>query len=139
MFEVTERLYRGPRPKSFKQLQGFERVIDLQSGTENCLTDSIYEHEDPADYGIKKVNFYWSNFFPPTEAQVKDFLLEVGSTGQRTYVHCHSGVDRTGFAIACYRMQKMNWKFARAHDEFVGMGRHWWISWWKIELKKHEL
>lgn len=141
MFEVTERLYRGPRPESFKRLQeqGFERVIDLQSGAENCLTESVYEHEDPSDYGIQRISYQWSNVFCPTRAQVKSFLFDIGLNGRKTYVHCHSGVDRTGFAIACYRMRKMNWQFDRAYKEWVVLGRHWWFDWWKYEMKKYEL
>lgn len=114
-------------------------VIDLQSGVENFFTDTPYEYEDPDDFGIKLVEFQWSNIWPPTAYQVLALLACIHeSTDKNIYIHCHSGVDRTGFAAAVIRMRLQGWSATNALNEFVALGRHWWFWWWKYELKKWE-
>lgn len=141
MIQITPTIFRGPRPLSLALLrqQGITLVIDLQSGAENLLTDTPYEFEDPDDFGMQVINFKWSNIWPPTAYQVLAFLSVMHiSRDKNIYIHCHSGVDRTGFAAAIIRMRLCGFAFKTAHDEFVSMGRHWWFWWWKYELKKWE-
>lgn len=119
--------------------EGFTRVISLQSGFEEIVTDSPLEFQDPYESGIKYYHLNWSNIFPPTAQKVLRFLSIIhDGTDRKTYIHCHSGVDRTGFACAVIRMRLQGWTFEEAHAEFVSMGRHWWFWWWKSELKKWE-
>jgi protein tyrosine/serine phosphatase len=146
MYEVTKTLYRGPRPKDLRLVaaSGFQQIIVTQSGDEDRLTDSLYEAQlrskrsDPSIYPtVDIVYIRCSNIFPPTNDQVSKFLAAM-STGKKTYIHCHSGVDRTGFLIAVYQMQKLGYTYEEAYEEWVEMGRHWWFDWWKHELKKYE-
>lgn len=134
---VKDKLWRGPRPKSFKQLQemGITRVINLQSGFEDATTESVYEHEKPSDFGITVCKFHWSNFFPPSRAQIIAALAEIDWNG-KTYVHCHSGVDRTGVFCMAVRVWWGRQPFDYAYSEWVYLGRHWWFAWWKPFLKK---
>lgn len=136
MRKVAFNLYRGPRPTSFANLQklGFQRVINLQSGFEDAVTDSQYEHEMSDLYGIETIRFQWSNVLPPTREQVDEFLAVVSGNYLKTYVHCHSGVDRTGAACLAYRVLRQGWSFKDAYAEFVAMGRHPWFFWWKSFL-----
>lgn len=147
MYEVTHNLFRGPRPEDIRNLisREFQQVIVTQSGDEDRWTDSFYESQlhvkrrDPNAYPqIDVVYVRCSNIFPPTEEQVREFLAKV-SNGKKTYVHCHSGVDRTGFLVACYRMMKLGWSYHSAYREWVDLGRHWWFDWWKYTLKKYEV
>lgn len=142
MFKVTDVLYRGKRPLNIKDLFGFQQIIVLQSGDEDRYTDSLYEAQlrtkrsDPTIYPNIQVHYIkCSNIFPPSQGQVSQFL-DLCSYGKRTFVHCHSGVDRTGFMIAVYRMTVLNWTFEDAYDEWVILGRHWWFDWWKKSLKE---
>ncbi len=146
MIKVTESLYRGPRPKDLRDLiaLGFQRVIDLQTGAEDFFTDSLYEAQlaakraDPSLYSeIEVVYLHCSDIFPPTHAHVEAFLL-LTSNGKKTLVHCHSGVDRTGFLCAVYRMAKLGWPYSVAYKEWVNLGRHFWYDWWKYTLKAYE-
>lgn len=137
--KITDSLWRGPRPKDLADLKadGFDRCVSLQSGFEDLVTDSKLEYEDPFDFQITLHNLDWSNVFPPSAQQVLRLLSIVrDGTKLKTLIHCHSGVDRTGFAAAIIRMRLQKWSFDAAHDEFVQMGRHWWFWWWKHELRK---
>lgn len=141
MTEVTPRLSRGPRPEGLAALRelGFTQVIDLQSGVEDALTETRYEFDclHPERYGVRLVRIPCSDLLPPRQDQVIEFLQALRS-GRKTYLHCHSGVDRTGFMVAVYRMQIQGWSYRRAHEEWVSMGRHWWYSWWSLALKSYE-
>lgn len=146
MQKVTENLFRGPRPKDIRELidRGFQQVISTQSGDEDKFTDSLYESQlrtkfaDPENVypQIRIIQIRCSNIMPPTFHQVSAFLVAVG-TGMKTYVHCHSGVDRTGFMVACFQMQKLGMSFDDAYKDWVERGRHWWFDWWKIELYRY--
>lgn len=139
MIKVDEHLWRGPRPPSLGYLEGegFKRVVSLQSGFEDAFTESVYEGQKTIakTYGIEFVDLHWSNFFPPTKKQLRD-LVEYISHTKKTYIHCHSGVDRTGAACMSYRIWTQNWTFEAAHREWVNLGRHWWFFWWKHFLKR---
>jgi protein tyrosine/serine phosphatase len=39
-------------------------------------------------------------------------------------VHCTEGVDRTGIAIARFRVRRCGWSKQAAYDEWVAMGSH---------------
>lgn len=146
MIKVTEKLFRGPRPKDIRDVikLNFQMVIDTQSGAEDKFTDSLYEAQilakrvDPIIYPeIEIVSLPCSNILPPTPDQIDKFLHAVGM-GKKTLIHCHSGVDRTGFFIAVYRMRKLGWSYAESYADWILSGRHWWFDWWKIELRKYK-
>lgn len=136
--QVARHLFRGPRPMSHKDLVpfGINRVISLQSGAEDALTESEYEYERADKYGMDRIRVKLSNIFPPTAAQVNRILGMMVDTEYTQFVHCHSGVDRTGFMVAVYRMRVDGWTFRQAHAEWVEKGRHWWFFWWAFALRK---
>lgn len=131
-------IWRGPRPKDLKVLRDecFHRIISFQSGWYELLTETKRERQFPCDFGLKFYDLGSSDIFPPDKRTVET-ALELLQRGGKTYVHCLSGVDRTGFIIAVYRMKIQGWDFERAHDEWVKLGRHFWFFWWKRELKKY--
>jgi len=142
MAQVHPYLFRGPRPTDLKALQalGFKRVISLQSGVEDKYTDSLIEEQSkrPQDFGIEYHFIKCRNWLPPRDDQVSYVMsiLAGWDADVKTYIHCHSGVDRTGFMCAVYRMQIQGWSFVRAYDEWKKEGRHWWFFWWKPFLKR---
>lgn len=144
MIRVNGNIYRGPRPKSYDFLKraGIKRVISLETGWYESTHNDSYEFDKPEDWGITKLRIPCSDIFPPDEAQVYLFLSEIviaSALKEPTLVHCLTGVDRTGFMIAVYRMRILGWPFNVAHAEFVSKGRHWWFWWWKYALKKWEI
>ena len=49
-------------------------------------------------------------------------LLYTSNPDKRVFVHCHAGVDRTGMAIASYRMAKEGWSPDEAMKEMQLFG-----------------
>jgi protein tyrosine/serine phosphatase len=99
-------LYRGPRPNSFEELykEGITRIISLQSGFENAVTESRYEHQQKKAWkGIRFYSLRWEPYLPPSRADIRAFLSFFKTPGHKTYVHCHAGVDRTGVAVMAYQ------------------------------------
>ena len=138
MTRVDDNLWRGPRPKDLRELQaqGFVKVISLQSGFSDRYTDSLLEAQraQPQSFGITYVTIPCRNWLPPTDSQVRTTMLNIRGAG-KTYLHCHSGVDRTGFMCAVYRIQIQGWSFENAYREWKAEGRHWWFFWWKPFLR----
>lgn len=144
MKQVGVYLWRGPRPKDIMNLvhDGFERIIVLQSGAENKFTDSLYEAQlrcklsDDAYYSqIEVIYIPCSNIFPPHRVAIQ-YCINMLSENCKTYLHCHSGVDRTGVMVMAFRIVYQLWDFKKAHQEWVDEGRHWWFFWWKPFLKR---
>lgn len=137
-------LFRGPRPKTCADLQKlkFIDIVRIEEGFRDFFYNDVYENEIPKDFGINRSDFRLSNFFPPTENQVKNIISLLNFLehhGQKTYLHCFSGVDRTGYIAAVFRMFFQGWSYEDAYTEWVKLGRHWWLDWWKYSLKKWEL
>lgn len=142
MHKVIGDLYRGSRPEHIKFFvqQGVKTVISLQSGAEDNLTESDYEIQSAVGdlYGIDVVKIPCSNIFPPDVWEVRraHLRIQLGLLKGPVYVHCHSGVDRTGFIIESYLMRYHGKSFEDACRDWVKEGRHWWFFWWESALKK---
>lgn len=135
---INRQNYRGPRPKSYRELRlaGFDTVINLESGVYD-LFNGMGELTYPCDYGIQLYNLPCSDIFPPEKwAIIK--ALDLMQQDRHTYIHCKSGVDRTGFICAIYRMQVQNWSYEKAHQEWIDLGRHPWFFFWDKKLKEYE-
>lgn len=139
MKKVTEYIYRGPRPRDIRQLieLGFQRVICLQSGAEEAVIEDKYEVQRRVAelYNIEMINIPCPAFFPPQDEQVALATLLL-TDPVKTYVHCHSDVDRTGYVIEAYLMQYEGKPFEQAKHDWVKNGRHWGFFWWSIFLKR---
>jgi protein tyrosine/serine phosphatase len=140
MKRIHNNLWRGPRPTDLHEMQrlGFTRIISLQSGVQDRYTDSLLERQrkDAKAFGIDYVYIRCRNWLPPIESQVREALRLLEDTSVKTYIHCHAGVDRTGFMCAVYRMRQQSWSFQQAVDEWKAEGRHWWFCWWTPFLKR---
>lgn len=117
---VPERLWRSSRPDVrfltyLREHYGLERVISLNGETRNAF------HPAMPDLGLELVVRHWSNDFPPDPEEI-DALLALLDEPVPTLVHCAAGKDRTGFAIACYRIERQGWDLEQALAE---MRRHW--------------
>jgi protein tyrosine/serine phosphatase len=137
MLQVSNKLYRGPRPKSHKELQdaGIKVVIDLESGFYETIYDDDYEKEDAAVFGIADYDIPCSDFTPPKVWQVKKVLQIIETSSGPVYIHCLHGKDRTGFVCAAYRMRIQCWSFKVAIKEMFDLGFHKWpYIWWLIDL-----
>ena len=66
--------------------------------------------------GIEVTVMRWSNQEPPPARQVEQ-VLAICDSGRRTLVHCAGGSDRTGYAVAVYRIQRRGWSAEQAIEE----------------------
>jgi len=144
MIKVTDNLYRGPRPKDLQELkdQGFTQVINLESGIYEFFHDDKMERQSKSEEfdDILYRRISCNDFLPPEVYKVTQAIYYMRQYSDlKTYVHCLSGVDRTGFVCAVYRMKEQGWSYEEAYKEWVQLGRHWWYDFWKYELKKYEV
>lgn len=136
MIHVNENLYRSPRPKDLNETKtaGIKTIVSLESGLYQLITDTKREHQFPVDFGIDYYDLDCFIVAPPKSWQVEKFL-EIVAKGNKTLVHCLSGVDRTGYMCAAYRMQVQGWTYEQAHKEWVALGRHFIYIAWDDDLK----
>jgi len=112
--EVNEHVYRGAQPhgQGFPGLArlGIKTVIDLRG--ENSESKAVQQA------GMRYIRMPWSGYKAPGDAQIAQVLslLNDNSTWP-VFVHCRRGADRTGTAIACYRIAHDHWTNQQALDE----------------------
>lgn len=139
--DAMNSVYAGPRPTDLEALKkfGIKRIINLQSGVYDTLrvyTETYYEDtlQFPPDFGMIEYHMPMSDVLPPKQIFVKR-ILELCRDGTPTFIHCLSGVDRTGFVVAVIRMQTLKWKYEDARYAW-GLVRHPWYFWWEHALRE---
>lgn len=121
--EVSPNLFRGGQPgvdglKTLKKM-GVSVVIDMRSG--------VSEHEKSVvnQLGMQYVAIPWHCPFP-SDATFARFLKVIDDNrGKKIFVHCRLGDDRTGMAIASYRMADEGWSADDALKEMEEFGFDW--------------
>jgi tyrosine-protein phosphatase SIW14 len=117
--QVNEHIYRGAQPegRAFAGLAklGIKTVIDLRGES--------FERNAVERAGLHYVRLPWSGFKAPDEAQVAAVLALLNDSNQwPVFVHCKRGADRTGTAIACYRIAHDHWSNQQALSEAKTFG-----------------
>jgi tyrosine-protein phosphatase SIW14 len=118
--EVTPTLYRGGQPgadglKALKKM-GVSIVIDMRS------TSSTHEESAVNALGMKYISIPWHCPFPKAEPFAKFLKVVQENSGKKVFVHCRLGDDRTGMAIASYRMAIEGWSADDAMKEMELFG-----------------
>lgn len=141
--KVATNIYRGPRPKDLSDLLPYkiDTIADLESGVYDLVQvySETYKEQYvqfPADFGMRYYHMPCSDIFPPRREYILK-CLELMQSGCVIFIHCLSGVDRTGFVVAVYRMRVQGWTYEQALAEWKSMGRHPWYFYWEKELRKH--
>ena len=127
--KITDFLYRGAQPKeaglSELKLLGVTTIVDLRGEDQEKVT---WERNRAESLGMRFVPIPVSGWSPPTDEQVVQFLsLFRGEPGQKIFVHCRFGDDRTGVLVATYRMAFEKWSAEQAMKEmyFFGFNGFW--------------
>ena len=117
--EVTPALYRGGQPTS----QGFEALANLGI---NIVVDLRGSRKDESELvtklGMRYVSIPWHCPFPKDDAFASFLTLLRQNPGEKVFVHCRLGDDRTGMTIAAYRMAEQSWTAIRAKQEMEAFG-----------------
>ena len=138
-------LFRGARPEGegFKDLRrlGVKTVIDLQGGDgEDSIFGSVagivepgedpewirFEQNKVESMGMRFINIPLNSLdsIDTQEGKALGQVLRLinDPKNQPVYIHCEHGADRTGLAVALYRVFYQNWDKERAHDEMIELG-----------------
>ncbi len=118
--EVTPNLYRGAQPteeglQALKDM-GINLVVDLRGGPNK------EEEETAKKLGMQYVSIPSHCPFPKDETFAKFLRVVRENPAKKTFVHCQLGVDRTGMAIASYRMAEEGWSADEAMKEMKLFG-----------------
>jgi protein tyrosine/serine phosphatase len=112
--QVDEHVYRGAQPygQGYAGLAkiGIKTVIDLRGeGSEGNAVQRA---------GMRYVRLPWSGYKAPADSQITAVLsLLNDNAAWPVFVHCRRGADRTGTAIACYRIEHDHWTNQQALAE----------------------
>jgi tyrosine-protein phosphatase SIW14 len=127
--KITDVFYRGAQPKEmgFSELKklGITTIVDLRGEDRERIT---WERKLAESLGMRFVNIPVSGWSAPTDEQVVQFLSLLRSEpGQKVFVHCRLGEDRTGVFTAVYRMAFEKWPAEQAMKEmyFFGFNGFW--------------
>lgn len=127
--KITDVLYRGAQPRevglSELKLLGIATIVDLRSEDPEKIA---WERKHAESLGMRFVHIPVDGWSPPTDEQVLEFLsLLRDNPGQKIFVHCHFGDDRTGVFVATYRMALQKWPMEQAVKEmyFFGFNGFW--------------
>lgn len=117
--QVDEHVYRGAQPNG----EGFSGLAKLGIKTVIDLRGERSEEHAVERTGMRYIRLAWSGFKAPEESQIASVLaLLDDSSGWPVFVHCRRGADRTGTAIACYRIAHDHWTNERALEEARSLG-----------------
>ncbi len=118
--QVTATLYRGGQPnqqgiESLKNL-GVNFVVDLRGSA------SKDEKAAAAKLGMQYISIPSHCPFPKDEPFAKFLRVVRENPGKKIFVHCRLGDDRTGMAVAAYRMAEEGWSAEEAMKEMRAFG-----------------
>lgn len=121
--QVTPNLLRGAQPsdKGLAELKkiGVSIIVDMRTGVRNSEKDKVTK------MGIQYVPIPWHCPFP-RDAALAEFLKVIEDNPQKKiFVHCRLGDDRTGMAVASYRMAEQGWSADQAMREMQQFGFNW--------------
>ena len=127
--KISETLYRGAQPQevglSELKLLGITTIVDLRGEDRDKIA---WERKRAESLGLRFVHIPVDGWSPPTDEQVVQFLsLFRDNPGQKVFMHCHFGEDRTGVFTAIYRIAFEKWSADQAIKEmyFFGFNGVW--------------
>lgn len=139
--KVSEGIYRGARPTEgkFEDLAdaGIRTILDLQ-GEASALVPgetqrSRHNRQQIAEgLGMRYINIATALSDLSDPADRADVLRAAALMHDRSlqpiYVHCAAGKDRTGIAVAAYRIIYQGCTYAQARREFARNGIPVWTT-----------
>lgn len=117
--QVNEHVYRGAQPNR----DGFAALARLGIRTVIDLRGEKSERSVVEGAGMRYVRLAWSGYKAPADDQISTVLsLMNDNAAWPVFVHCRRGADRTGTAIACYRIAHDHWTNQQALQEAKTFG-----------------
>ena len=117
--KVDEHIYRGAQPRG----PGFAGLAEMGIKTVIDLRGEHTEESAVQTAGMRYIRLPWREFKAPTDSQIAAVLTLLNdSSTWPVFVHCSRGADRTGTAIACYRIAHDGWSSQTALAEAKSYG-----------------
>lgn len=117
--EVSAELYRGgvPNQTGWAELQkkGIDIIVDLRGRNKD-------EETLATKMGMKYVAIPSHCPFPGDRPYAEFLKIVESNPGRKIFVHCRLGDDRTGMAVAAYRMAEQGWSASEAMKEMQVFG-----------------
>lgn len=119
-YKVTDNLYRGAQPEKI----GIEELKKLGIKTIINLRLSNTDYEIIAGSGFKYY-FLPVNTLSPDRDKFARFIEIISDPANcPVFVHCRRGADRTGTAVALFRIKVQKWPVEEAVKEMQNGGYH---------------
>jgi tyrosine-protein phosphatase SIW14 len=138
--KVNGHIYRGGQPSAegWTQLAklGVTTVLDLRRDGEDEHSIAA-EKQAVEKAGMRYVSVPTQGFSTPRDEDIAA-ILDLFDSKQVTFIHCKEGRDRTGTAVACYRIAREGWDSRKALKEAEKHGIHWYEFQMKRYLKNFE-
>lgn len=134
LYKITDKLYRGGQPteagiKRLKAL-GIRTVVDLRDDDGRAKREESWVKAA----GMRFVNIPLSNLLGPKDERIDAILKQIELDENRpVFIHCKRGSDRTGTAIAVYRISHDHWTDKQANVEAKKFG----FGWWQVFMKHY--
>lgn len=114
---VPGRLYRSGLPDArfldyVRRRYGIQHVVSLVGASE--------VHARAKELGLDVTILDWRTAEPPP--QDLQMLLDLFDRNEHVLLHCRAGRDRSGYAIAIYRIRRERWPIERAIEEMEAHG-----------------
>jgi tyrosine-protein phosphatase SIW14 len=117
--KVTANLYRGglPNNEGMEALRklGVDVVIDMRGNNKG-------EEDEATRLGMQYVAIPSHCPFPGDEPYAQFLKVIQDNSSKKIFVHCRLGDDRTGMAVAAYRMANEGWSADEAMKEMKAFG-----------------
>lgn len=118
--EVTPSLYRGAQPsheglEALKNL-GVNLLVDLRGSANKD------EEETAKKLGMQYISIPSHCPYPRDEPFARFLRVLRENPSKKVFVHCRLGDDRTGMAVASYRMAEQGWSAEEAMKEMKTFG-----------------
>ncbi|NIO81050.1 MAG: hypothetical protein GTN53_10610 [Candidatus Aminicenantes bacterium] len=114
-YKVSDTLYRGAQPRK----QGFEELKKLGIKTVVNLRGSSRERILVEEAGLKYYQIPMFAAFPKKKKFARFLEIVSDPSNHPVFVHCKHGADRTGAAVAIYRIKIQNWNVEESINEMV--------------------
>jgi protein tyrosine phosphatase (PTP) superfamily phosphohydrolase (DUF442 family) len=117
---VTPDLYRGGQPGAdgleALSKMGVKIVVDLRGG------HSKVEEAAVTKLGMQYISIPSHCPFPSDKPWARFLAVMRENQGKKVFVHCRLGDDRTGIAVATYRISEEGWSADEALNEMRKFG-----------------
>lgn len=119
-YKVSDDLYRGAQPKK----AGFDQLKKLGVKTIVNLRNSNDDEKMIAGAGFNYFHIPISSIFPRKKKFARFLEIVSDPANCPVFVHCRRGADRTGTAVALYRIKVQKCAVEEAIAEMVNGGYH---------------